>query len=113
MDMENAYDRADGKNLWKMLRMYVVDGKLLRAVGSMYGDAKASVRVGDDLSEFFNLTVEEGCVMTLWLFIVYLDGAMKENQGRILDAGMPLMREERVWRVSVLLFADDTVLINK
>ena len=43
MDLEKTYDRVDRERLWKVIRMYGVDGKLLRAVKSMYEDAKATV----------------------------------------------------------------------
>ena len=42
-----------------------------------------------------------------------MDGVTKEIEGRVVDVGIPLMREGRVWRVSVLLFADDTVLMSE
>ncbi len=67
--------------------------------------------MGGDLNEFFNLTVglKQGCMMSLWLFSVYMDGVMKEIQGKKVDAGVPLMREGRDWRVPVLLFAYDSL----
>ena len=63
------------------------------------------------MREFFNLMVglKQGCIMSPWLFSVY----MEEIQGRVVDAGIPLMRERKVWRVPVLLFADDTVSISE
>ncbi len=48
------YDKVDREGLRKILRMYGVDGKFLRAVKNMYEDAKAAAGVADDLSEFFN-----------------------------------------------------------
>lgn len=37
-------------------------------------------------------------------FSVYM-----EKQGRVVDVEIPSMREGRVWRVTVLLFADDAI----
>ncbi len=64
---------------------------MLRAVKSLYEDVKAVVQMGDDLSEFFNLAVglKQGCIIFLWLFSVYMDGAVKEIQG------ISLMTKER------------------
>ena len=39
--------------MWKMLRVYGVEGKLLKAVQSFYVDSRARVRVGNDVSEWF------------------------------------------------------------
>ncbi len=36
MNMKKVYEWVDEEALWKVLRMYKVDGKLLRAVKSMY-----------------------------------------------------------------------------
>ncbi len=65
MDLEKAYDRTDGKGLCKVSRIYGMAGKLLRVFKCMYEDEKAAALVGDNLSEFFNLTVglKQGCIV--------------------------------------------------
>ena len=57
--------------MWQMLRVYGVGGKLLKAVQS-----KACVLVGNDVSEWFpvNVGLRQGCVMSPWLFDVYVYG---------------------------------------
>ena len=37
--------------MWKVLRIYGVGGRLLKAVESMYAGSKACVRVGSEVSE--------------------------------------------------------------
>ena len=66
--------------------MYGVGGKLLKAVQSLYIDSKACkrlvlvivrlVRVQNDVSEWFpdNVGLRQGCVMSPWLFNVYMNG---------------------------------------
>ena len=49
MLMEKAYDTIDRHGMWQMLRVYVVGGKLLKAVQSFYVDSRACVRVGNDV----------------------------------------------------------------
>ena len=49
MDLEKAYDTID--------RVYGVGGKLLKAVQSFYVDSRACVRVGNDVSEWFQVNV--------------------------------------------------------
>ena len=36
MDLEKAYDMIDRHGMWQMLRLYGVDGKLLKALQSFY-----------------------------------------------------------------------------
>ena len=74
MDLENAYDTIDRHGMWQMLRVYGVGGKLLTAVQSFYVESRACVRVGNDVSEWFpvNVGLRQGCVMSPWLFNVYI-----------------------------------------
>ena len=56
--------------MWNVLRLYGIDSRLLRAVKSLYVGSKASVRVGNEMSEWFPVRVglRQGCVMSPWLF---------------------------------------------
>ena len=48
------------------------------------------------------------------LFILYIDGVVREVQARTLGRGAQLVgTEEDKWEVSQLLFADDTVLVSE
>ncbi len=60
--------------------MYGVGGKLLEGVRSFYENANASVWVNGELSESFKVKVgvRQGCVMTPWLFNIYMDGCIRE-----------------------------------
>ena len=54
-----------------------VGGKLLGGIKSMYVD---SVRVNGGVSERFRIDsgVRQGCIMSPWLFNVYMDIVMKK-----------------------------------
>ena len=69
LDLEKATYTIDQHGMWQMLRVYVVGGKLLKAVHSFYVDM-ACARVGMDVSEWFlvNIGLRQGCVMSSWLF---------------------------------------------
>ena len=88
MDLEKAYDTIDRLGMWQMLRVYGVGGKLLKAVQSFYVDSSACERVGNDVSEWFPVNVgsRQGCVMSPWLFNVYMDGVVREVNVRMLGA---------------------------
>lgn len=113
MDLEKAYDRIDRDALWVVLEGYGVGGKLLNGVKSFYVNSRACVRVGNCVSEWFDVRVglRQGCVMSPWLFNVFMDGVVREvnASGR---GGLNLLDEVgNEWNVSQLLFADDTALV--
>ena len=89
MDLEKAYDTIDRHGMWQMLRVYGVGGKLLKAVQSFYLDSRACDRVGNDVSEWFpvNVGLRQGCVVSPWLFNVYMDGVVREVNVRMLGKG--------------------------
>ncbi len=79
MDLEKAYDRVDREALWSVLRIYGVGGQLIKGIQAFYREANACVRVGGEFSESFavEVSVRQGCVMSPWLFNIFLDGCMK------------------------------------
>ena len=114
MDLEKAYDTIDQHRMWQMLRVYVVGGKLLKSVQSFYADSKVCVQVGNDVSEFFpvNVGLRQGCVMSVWLFNVYVNGVIREVNVRVLGKGLELLRVNGGrFEINQLLFADDTALV--
>ena len=114
MDLEKAYDRGDRDAMWNVLRSYGVDGRLLKAVKNLYVGSKAYVRVGNELSEWFPVRVglRRGCVMSPWLFGMYVDGVVREVNARVFGRGLKLVdTSDGVWEVNQLLFADDAVLV--
>ena len=114
MDLEKAYDRIDRGAMWNVLGLYGVDGKLLNAVKSLYDDSKACVRVGNEMSEWFSVRVglRQGCVMSPWLFNLFIDGVVREVNARVLGRGLGLVDErDYMWELNQLLFADDSVFV--
>ena len=72
--------------MWQMLRVYGVGGKLKEAVQGFYLDSRACAHVGNDASEWFpvNVGLRRGCVMSPWLFNVYMDDVVPEMNVRKL-----------------------------
>ena len=100
--------------MWQMLRVYRVGGKLLKAVQSFYIDSKACIRVGNDVSEWFkvNVGLRQVCVMSPWLFNVYMDGVVREVNVRVLGKGLELLSANGgTFEINQLLFGDDTALV--
>ena len=48
-----------------------------------------------------------------WLFNVYINGVMKEVNMEVRRGGVSFMEDEREWRLSGLLHADDLVLCSR
>ena len=93
MDLEKAYDTIDRHGMWQMLRVYGVGGKLLKAVQRFYVDSRVSVLVENGVSEWFpvNIGLRQGCVMSPFLFNVYMDGVVREVNVRVLGKGLELL----------------------
>ena len=96
IDLEKAYDTIGRHGMWQMLRVSGVGGKLLKAVQSFSIDSRACVRVGNGLSEWFSVNVElrQGCVMSPWLFSVYMDSVVQEENVRVLGCLPPFFSAE-------------------
>ena len=69
------------------------------------------------MGEMFDVKVglRQGCVMSPWLFNVYMDSLVREVKRECVEEGLNLHSErgEVHWRVNMLLYADDTVLMGE
>ena len=66
------------------------------------------------MSEWFSVGVglRQGCVMSLWLFNLFIDGVVREVNTNVLGRGLGLVDErDHMWELNQLLFADDTVFV--
>ena len=74
----------------------------------------AWVGVGNDVSEWFpvNVRLRQGCVMSPWLFNVYMDGVVREVNAGVLGKGQDLLSASGGrFEIKQLLFADDKALL--
>ena len=116
MDLEKAYDRVHREAMWRVLGMYGINGQLLKATQSLYEKSEACVRVCREEGEWFEVGVglRQGCVMSLWLFNLFMDVVMKKVREKAGYVGVTLRDEGRniERKVDWLMFADDTVLLG-
>ena len=63
--------------------MYDVGGKLLNGIKSMYVNSLACVRVKGGETKCFRISsgVRQKCIMSPWLFNVYMDTVMEVKMG--------------------------------
>ena len=73
------------------------------------------MRVGNQESESFQVRVglRQGCVMSPWLFNVFMDGVVREVNIRVGETGLGLIEgnKEQEWKINQVLFTDDTALV--
>ena len=118
LDLEKAYDKVDRCVLWQVLEQYEVYRRLVDAVKSFYKESKVCVRVGRQEGTWFQVRVglRQGCVMSPWLFNLFMDSVVKEVKVNTQEKGLALwdIGTKCKWEkeVSMLLFADDTVLVS-
>jgi len=115
MDLERAYDRVNRVKMWEVLREYGINVNLLKAIKSFYRNGVACVRIGREEGADFEMRegLRQGCVMSAWLFNVYMDKIMNEINREVNEIGAVLGRErgDERWKMRMILFADDTVLM--
>ena len=69
---------------------------------------------GNDVSEWFpvNDGLRQGCVLSPWLFNVYMDGVVREVNVRVVRKGLELLSVNGGrFEINKMLFADDTALV--
>ena len=69
---------------------------------------------GNDVSEWFPVSVglRQSCVMSPWLFNLYMEGVVQEVNVRVLGKGLELLiANGGRFEINQLLFADDTALV--
>ncbi len=71
------------------------------------------MKIDGELSDSFGvgLGVRQGCVMSPWLFNIFMDGCMREMKAKVGKVGARMKLNGVDWSVAACLFADDTVLL--
>ena len=72
-------------------------------------------RVKGGESKWFRIDsrVRQGCIISLWLFNIYIDGVMKEVKMGMGRRGVRFLEDGREWRLPSFLYADDLVLCGE
>ncbi|KAK3567014.1 hypothetical protein QTP86_008947 [Hemibagrus guttatus] len=100
VDLEKAYDRVPGEELWYCMRKSGVAEKYVRVVQDMYERSRTVVRCAVGQTEEFNVEVglHQGSALSPFLFAIVMDQLSEE------------VRQESPW---TMMFADDIVICSE
>lgn len=107
MDAKKAFDTVQRHCLWYKLISLGINGKILKAVQSLYEDVKCAVKVNEYLTPFIDVQqgVKQGCKLSPTLFSLYINDLAKEIKQMNLDVDID------DYQLSILMYADDVALI--
>ena len=109
IDFSKAYDKINRQKLWQCLEDLGVPNRFVKTIQSLYNDVKCSVRVNGILTDWFkvNVGLKQGCTLSPLLFNIYVNSLIEkvENEEIGIDVGSN--------KVSMLLYADDIVLLSE
>ena len=111
VDFRKAFDTIPRDKLWEHLSSIGVQGKMLDALKSYYANVRVCVdipSVGRSAPFDSTMGVKQGCPMSPTLFGLYIDQLETHLQRHAQDA--PELQGQKV---SILLYADDIVLLSR
>ena len=107
VDLKKAYDSVWREGLFRRMADDGVPEKLLSLVKRWYKNVNVRIRVNDVESDWFQskVGVRQGDTLSPLLFNIFINGIV----GKVKESGLGIKISNEV--VSVLLFADDMVLV--
>jgi len=122
IDYKKAFDLVDRASLWSKLLSSGINGKILRVIYNMYDQAKSCVKKDKTLSNLFSclIGVRQGENLSPLLFAIYLNdfelflSRKYKGLGTVADDLRIHLSDDDVevfFRLYVLLYADDTIIM--
>ncbi len=92
MDLEKAYGSIDREALQNALKVYGLGGLVMKGIKAFYREVNACVKIAGELSDSFafGVGVRQGCVMSPWLFNIFMDGCMRVVKAKVGKIGRGL-----------------------
>ena len=92
---------------WKFLKEMGISGHLTCLLRNLYAGQEATVRTGHGTTDWFQIGVCQGCILSPCLFNFYAEYIMKNAGLEETQAGIKLARRN----INNLRYADDTTLM--
>ena len=110
IDFTKAFDYVVRDNLWYKLIKLGLRGRILNIVKSMYANVKSKIKFSNKIgNEFFcSLGVRQGECLSPLLFSLYLN----DIEEQFIQSGLDGL-DINVFKVFMLLYADDIVIFSK
>lgn len=109
VDMAKTFDRVNREILYiKLANIGLTSGNFIESIKTLYDDCKAAINVNSDYTQYIDIKsgVKQGDIISPILFSIFInDLAFEIKQFHL---GIKL---QETLEVSILLFADDIVLI--
>jgi hypothetical protein len=108
VDFKKAFDSVWREGLWKVMRRLGYPEKIVRILESLYRGTFSAVRVGADVSEWFETIVGvlQGCMLSPILFNIFLEVIMAQSLDKINTGAV---MNGRI--INNLRFADDIAVL--
>ena len=96
IDYDKAFDCVDHNKLWKILKEMGIPDHLTCLLRNMYTGQEATVRTGHGTTDWFQIGkgVPEGCVLSPFLFNLYVEYVMRNAGLEEAQAGIKIARGE-------------------
>ena len=110
IDFQKAFDWIDRNLLFYKLLMNNVDGKMYKAIKTLYSGTESAVKVNNLMTDWFQCTsgVRQGDNLSTTLFSIFINDLAQDIKN--LNAGIHLADYDL--HLSILLYADDIVLMS-
>ncbi len=88
---------------------------ILKWIQAFHKEANACVRMKGEFSESFTVEVgvRQRCVMSPWLFNIFIDGCKREMKDIARNRGAKLRLNRKDWSVVICLLSDGSVAGKK
>ena len=120
VDFKSAFDTVWRADLWAKLIKSNINGKVFRVIKNMYTNIKSCVSLNNKLSDFFisNMGVRQGENLSPFLFSIFMNDLEDYlEQHRLSGIICETQDAEDIavtyFKLFILLYADDTVIISE
>ena len=99
----------DHNKLWKILQVMGIPDHLTSCLRNLYAGQEATVRAGHGTTDWFQIGVRQGCILSPCLFNFYAEYIMRNAGLEEAQDGIKLARRN----INHLRYADDTTLMTE